>query len=269
MKAPAIPLTPRGLPEPGQQIFPTRTLDRWNKFLGVLASGAKIEDAMLQCSITRADIEGVTRGDPLEYQKWLDARKAAKRSVWNAIMIEDVMDRIAAGMFLKDAVREVAGHQDQAANFMAIVHGHPELLAQLKAAKAAGALMMEDELVRIADDDSNDVIESDRETKSGAIMTTRLPNTAAVQRSKLRVDTKRWQMGSWNEIFAERRQKTEVNVQVNYAERLEEARERAKHRGRLPTQEPVMEAEFVPVLPEDDTKWMDEAPTDPMWREEK
>lgn len=252
-------------------MFPTKTLDRWQRFLGILAAGAKIEDAMMQAAVTRADIEAVTRADPLEYQKWLDARKAGKRGKWNAIMIEDVMDRIADGKPLKRAVAEVTGNENDRGVFMAVVHSHPELLAQLKAAKAAASLVMEDQLEEIASDDEDDIIESERETKSGAVISTRIPNTAAVQRSKLQIETKRFQMSSWNKIFAEKKEQTQVNVQVNYAERLEEARERAKHRGRLPapTQPPVLEAEFEPVLPDDDTSWMDEAPKDPMWREEK
>lgn len=58
---------------------------------------------------------------------------------------------------------------------------HPEFEEQYARAKAAMLEYYADELVEIADDESND--------KSGEL---EMPNSVAVQRSRLRVDTRKW-----------------------------------------------------------------------------
>ncbi len=63
-------------------------------------------------------------------------------------------------------------------------------------------------------------------------------------------------------MFGEQKQATQVNVQVNYAEKLEEARSRAVQRS--PSQPAALSRDFVEAAFKDvdpeavDTSWLDE-----------
>lgn len=65
---------------------------------------------------------------------------------------------------------------------------HKDFLEQYETARNVQAEMMFEELLEIADDGSNDYIE--RETKDGD--TYEVLNSEHVQRSRLRVDTRKW-----------------------------------------------------------------------------
>ena len=67
---------------------------------------------------------------------------------------------------------------------------YPEFAEQLRAAQAARADLMAEEILEIADDSGNDWIE--KETKRGH--TWREPNNEAIQRSRLRVETRKYLM---------------------------------------------------------------------------
>jgi hypothetical protein len=66
---------------------------------------------------------------------------------------------------------------------------HPEFLAQYEISKAECADMYAEEIVEIADDTSNDYV--DVTDENGATGATRL-NTEHVQRSRLRIDSRKW-----------------------------------------------------------------------------
>jgi hypothetical protein len=274
MKQPAyLPVVPRDLPNPGKPSFPIKTLDRWDQFIGSVASGMKLAEAMEKHYIARDDIESVTRSDPIQFQRFMDATRAAKRRSWSVLDIQEVLDRVSSGMKVADAVAEVTGSASNYMGFLQIVNQNAELKLAYREAKEVASLGWSETLMDMANDDSDDVIESEKETKSGAVITTRLPNGAAVQRSKLQVDTQYRLMSAWHgKQFGEKKD-TQVTVNVNHAEVLEEARERARNQGRITRQEKAqaIEAEVVPVLP-DDTSWMDAEPSgsvSTIWREEK
>jgi hypothetical protein len=56
---------------------------RWDEFLGEIAAGMKLPDAMNKCHIARADIEAMCRLDDggLQRQRWLEARTGGRRSI--------------------------------------------------------------------------------------------------------------------------------------------------------------------------------------------
>jgi hypothetical protein len=244
-----------------------KTIERWDTFLGDLASGMTLVDAMKKCWISRADIETMTRLNDggLQLQRWTDARLAGKRSAWSAIQLEDFFALIASGKTVQDAHMEVKGF---AANkdIFHLLNREPEMKARYLEAKEAHMLSLGEGLLDIADDDSKDTL--DTGGKSGTI-----PNNAAVARSKLKTDTRLRVMGLYNsKLFGEKKDNVQVNVQINHAEHLEAARERAKTRGAIEPpkrQVEVIDAQFSEkaAVPADDTSWLDTA--DSTWREEK
>ena len=71
---------------------------------------------------------------------------------------------------------------------------YPEFAEQLRAAQSARAELMAEEILQIADDSGNDWIE--KKTKQGR--TWREPNNEAIQRSRLRVETRKYLIEKWS-----------------------------------------------------------------------
>jgi hypothetical protein len=252
-----VAFTPKGLPDPGPPPVPQKTLSRWDQFLGSIAIGTLLPDAMLKHYMTRADIESCIRLSHEHRQAWDDARLSAMKRGWSAFEFEDIFERIAGGMPVKAALEEVKGVGTMFSMFNRIVLADGALNEQYLNALRARSLVMQEEIIELADDKSEDTITN--QTKWGE---TTLPNNAAVNRSKLQAETRLRLMAAWNtKMFGESKQQTQVNVQVNYAEKLEEARGRALVRSAVPLpaiSRDVVEAAFTEMAAESDTSWMDE-----------
>lgn len=248
-----IPITPRDLPNPGPPPVGSKVLSRWNQFLGAIAAGELLTDSMLKYYITRGDIEACCRSDPAEYEKWNAARMASMRRVFTVMVLEEIMGQIAGGASTRVALDYVnMGHQYAA--FNKLIMGDPEMNTMFLAACKARTASMADEIVEIVDDDSNDVIPG---------LKGDIPNNAAVNRSKLRAEVRMRLMASYNKkLYGEKNNgDVQVNVQVNHAERLEEARSRRDTRGVAisPRQlQKAIDAEFADKSTED-TSWLDAA----------
>lgn len=256
-----VAATPRGLPDPGPPPVPQKTLSRWAQFLGSIAAGVLLPDAMLKHYITRADIEAAVRSSAEERQRWDEARLAALKRGWSAFDFEDVFGKIAGGDTIRAALEAVKGtmNGDMYSAFNRIIIADSVLHEMYLAALKARSLVMGEEIVMIADDDSKDMAHNEKGD---------VPNNAAVNRSKLRVETRARLMSAWNtKMFGEAKGQTQVNVQVNYAEKLEEARARATVRSSaavLPALTPAfIEAAFAEIPQDQDLSWLDEPAKDP------
>lgn len=259
-----IPLTPLALPDPGRPPVGSKTLSRWNQFLGAIAAGEGLPESMLKYFISRADIEACVRSDPIEYEKWNGARLAANRKLFTALVLEDIFGAIAGGATIKEAL--AAAGVEGAHNYRAfnkLVALDQEIHKQFLDACKARSMHMSDEVLEIADDDTNDVLSGDK----GPV-----PNNAAVNRSKLRAEMRMRLMGAYNaKLFGEKKGgDVNVAVQVNHAATLEAARSRRDTRGVKLSASRIraaIDAEvIVPEKSAEDTSWL-EAPaaTDTSW----
>jgi hypothetical protein len=249
-----VAATPRGLPDPGAPPKPVQTLTRWTQFLGSIAAGIALPDAMLKHFISRADIEACVRSSAEERTRWDEARLAALKRGWSAFDFEDIFERIAGGMPVQEAICAVRGAAAATGNaysaFNRIIIADSTLNEMYMAALKSRALVMSEQIIEIADDASNDMAHND---KGGEV-----PNNAAVNRSKLQVETRARLMGAWHtKMFGEAKQPVQVAVQINHAVRLEEARVRRDTRtvAKASIPQRVMdaafsEAEVVPEKPE-------------------
>lgn len=261
----AIPMLPRGtLPDPGQPAVPERVVRRWDQFLGAIAAGDSLQKASKTFCISEADVETMTRLNPVEERRFLEARTAARKREWSIFTFEEIFRRISEGANVKDAIKAAKG-TDEGGDFYAIINADPGLKERYEEALQCRALAMSDALEEFADDDAGDIIAGPKGD---------IPNMAAVNRSKLQVDT-RWRlMSAWHSrMFGEKGNKVDVNVTVNHAQVLEDARARAKERGegRISREEmkKAVDATFSEIPAADaDTSWMDEKPADTTWREE-
>ena len=190
-------------------------IDAWSRVLGLIADGVTPTQAIQTVGATRALIEGMLRGRPEYRRQWEDAKIAALRRNWDADTLTDICNDIAAGLSVQKAC-EARGRQ--AAMFVKIVLSDQLLREEYDAARKIRAELWADEQIEISDDAFNDM---DLTGKG---------NTAAVARSKLRVETRQHLAGKFNkEKFGDEKNKPQdinVNVNVNAAERLEQARAR-------------------------------------------
>lgn len=258
-----VAATPRGLPDPGPPPVPQKTLSRWAQFLGSIAAGVLLPDAMLKHYITRADIEAAVRSSAEERQRWDEARLAALKRGWSAFDFEDIFGKIAGGDTIRAALEAVKGtmNGDMYSAFNRIIIADSVLHEMYLAALKARSLVMAEDIVKIADDDSKDMAKNEKGD---------VPNNAAVNRSKLRVETRARLMSAWNtKMFGEGKNQVTVAVQINHAQRLEEARGRAATRTpSLPQR--VIDAAFTEVDQTEKNEWDDvpaAAPLDTQWLE--
>jgi hypothetical protein len=270
-----VPHTPIALPSPNQPPTPPgggpppKTLTRWDSFIGDIASGVKLVDAMNARFVTRADIETMCRLDDggVQRQRWHDARLSGRKREWSLFDFEDIFDRIAAGAKVDDAIMEVKGCGP--GNFYALVNADPDLRAQYRTAKESYSLIVGETLMGIAADNSNDTIDNGIKGE--------IPNMAAVTRSKLQVDTGFRYIASYNtKLFGEKKDNVNVQVNMNLGERLEAARTREKLRDTRVTpkqMEQAVDAVFSEKPESPPTEWVDEPeepkPIDTVWREEQ
>lgn len=225
---------------------------RWKHFIAILGAGATLGTSMHSAKIKRFELESDCRVDPLKLREYTAARKAGRRKYISIENIEKALINIASGMNQADACKDAGISREL---LLEIVMENEELQVQYKKALELRALGMTDDVTRIADDNSEDV---DMMGKG---------NIAAVNRSRLKVDARRWLMESWSPKMFKPQGKTDVNinVQVNHAARLEEARTRRdvgvtvlppSAQARL--EPPTEDAEFTDASEaQDDTGWLD------------
>lgn len=260
-----MPAIPRGLTQPAAPPTVQRVMSRWNLFLGEIAIGTPLQEAMLKHLVKSAEIEACIRSSPDERQRWNDARLAARKTKWSALDIEEIFAKISGGTPIHEAIRSVRPLEDTS-DFTYLCTADPELHEQYMAACRSRAVLTGEEIITIADGDGDDTLDNGK----GGLT----PHSAKVNRDKLRVDTRKALMSNWfPKLFGEKAQ-TQVNVQINnHAARLEEARARRDTRT-VKRLEPaitsgVVDAAFKDYKPEAVKEaWDDIAePVSTVWRE--
>jgi alkanesulfonate monooxygenase SsuD/methylene tetrahydromethanopterin reductase-like flavin-dependent oxidoreductase (luciferase family) len=118
-------------------------------------------------------------------------RKTGRPTKYSAARAKSICDAIASGQTAREIAATQAIHWQTVCNWR---EQYPEFAAQLKAAQAARAELMAAEILEISDDSSADWIEY--ETATGRIR--REPNHELVQRSRLRVETRKYLMEKWS-----------------------------------------------------------------------
>jgi hypothetical protein len=195
-------------------------MERWNGLLRDISKGVALEAAAPANNMTRNEINACVLSGPAEGARWFEARLAGKRARWPISDFEDIFERIAAKVPTSEAVQAVRG-TDESAEFFELIDANTELNDGFKRAQRANARAMVEGLSTVAADTSRDTIPG---PKGGEI-----PNMAAVSRSKLRVEHGQWVAAAHlPEVYGEQKPQTQVNVQINLAERLEEAQTRLR-----------------------------------------
>jgi hypothetical protein len=231
-------------PKHGVTSLPMPVTDvQWQQMLGLVATGTRSEDAMFELGIDPVALEGWLRSDPVKLRAWREAFIVAERRGWPYETLVAICNHLAEGMTLKAAC---AAESRNRLSFLTIMRRDPALKTMYDEARQIAAEIEADDLRAIADETSRDILDDGKGGERG--------NTAAVARSKLRVDTRLRLMGSFNrDRFAEKRdpaQAASVTVNINAADRLESARQRARQ-----AREPVIVEAQAVTISEDD-EWL-------------
>jgi hypothetical protein len=209
---------------------------RFSSLLQRIAKGEKLEDAMLECRVTRADLDAAVL-NPVESQRFQEARLAAVRRGWPILHIEEVCRCIASGSEVTQALIEVRGFED--VSFLELVAADPDVHSRFTKAQEIKSYRDAEKLLQISNDDTKDTLD----TVKGPI-----PNMAAVNRSRLKWEALKFNMAAYNPMWGEKKSGVQVNVQVtNHAEVLEAARSRDRLRDKAPTRitQRVIDAAFT------------------------
>ncbi len=254
-----LPLLPRSIPDPEHSPLQAKTMTRWALFVGAVAAGEGIPASKLKYLITNGDIEAVTRADPTERQRFNEAVIAGRKSKLNILEIQEFCGRIAEGKTIDEAQMEVWGTIDS--RLVEVIHMDEGLHAQYLRALESRSHVIFEPLLKVVADKSRDVLDNG---KGGEI-----PNMAAVSRDKLIAETLIKVAGIYNrKDYGEQKQQTNVQVNLNYAERLEGARHRDKHRENRVTPKQMQSAVDAVFSEKTAEEWVDDKPTDTVWREE-
>jgi hypothetical protein len=199
----------------------------WSALIGMVATGVKMKDAAQKLGIRNCALEGALKTDKKRAEQWEEARLLALRQIWDIESMEAALASIASGSTVKQACAAVgmAGHEN---SFYSLVLKDPVIKTLYEEARLIQAEKMAiDDLIEISDDTSQD------ETWDGK------SNSAAVNRSRLQVDSRKWIASKMHyRRFGDKiQQDVEVNMVIDHAARLDAARKRkeAMHANRSNT----------------------------------
>jgi len=188
----------------------------WTRLIGIVAGGVRTPEAAKSLGISAMALEGTLRTDSKRKDQWDEARTTALRQIWDQDSVEDALASIASGSTVRQAV-EIAGKKGKENQFYNLVLKDPVIKTLYEEARMIQAEKMAiDDLIEISDDSSQD------ETWDGK------SNSAAVNRSRLKVDSRKWIASKMHyKRFGDKiQQDIDMNVTVDHAARLEAARKR-------------------------------------------
>lgn len=190
--------------------------EQWTRLIGLVADRLPKTEALKISGITRYALEGAIRTDVKKREQWQEAKLSALRARWDVETLEVIMTAIAMGGTVKSACTEVF-REDDIHSLYSLLLQDPIIRELYDDARIIQAEKMAiDDLIEISDETEKD------ETWDGKA------NSAAVNRSRLMVDTRKWIAAKLHyKRFGDKvQQDVNANVVIDHAARLEAARKR-------------------------------------------
>ena len=152
------------------------------------------------------------------------AKPTGRHSEFTPETVETICSRLAAGETLRQICKDE--NLPAASTVVEWCDAHPEFAERYARARSKGLDAIADEIIEIADASSSDYIE----TENGPRL-----NAEHVQRSKLRVDSRRWLLSKLRPDKYGDRTAVDVSGSLNFGAAVELVRERRIQRlGRKP-----------------------------------
>lgn len=147
---------------------------------------------------------------------WLQPAKLAPGDFYPEWVWEHILERLMAGETLTSVCKDPAMPEYQP--MLRWIHAEEDRKARYHDARAVGASLIEDQMLAIADGSDNEMED--------------------VQRSTLRISTRKWLLGVWDRKRYGETKQVDHNVTLDLSQAIEQANERINGR-----QEKVIEAE--------------------------
>lgn len=209
------------------------TADRWTRFLELTCAGCKRKEAEEGARITSYAVQTYLIKQSGAKDQYEQAKLDWIRKDMDYEVIDQICEKVAGGALMKVACEEAFITTYQ---FYRWILKDPVVKEMYDEARTIQAEAMMDDMMEVADDDTNDTFEDD----DGVMR----PNNAAVTRARIRLEQRRWQVAKMvprrfsEKTFAE----VDQNVNINQSDRLDAARRRIeefnKTRGKKP---PIVE----------------------------
>jgi len=204
------------------------TTEKWRRFIDHVAnSGYRINEALKACDISRETYNTHVLTDQNKRDQVSDAKVTWSRRFWDEDVLDNVYMSVASGATVRASVLEHASpllETDPIRSFYALRTHDVEVASSLKAARHIAMESYADETMKIADDATDDVIQS-TDKHGNAI---EISNPSAVRRAEVRIRTRQWMMSKiYSDLYGDK-PLVEVtnNLQVNHIEQLDGARRR-------------------------------------------
>lgn len=220
----ASSFSPRAkLTDPNSIVYQNVTRGMWDKLCQLTMEGVKLEPALQTCKIRPTVYRAIMRDDIASRDQLQNARHDWDNRNWPEDLIERICVGVATGVKLVDIANDELFEVETFHSLRMRDDYVDEMYMKARRILAEGMI---DDLIEISDDDSNDMA---MDAKGGD-----KPNTAAVQRARLKTDNRKWLAGKLlKDIYGEHQViDAKVDLIVDHAARLEEARNRkeAGHR---------------------------------------
>jgi hypothetical protein len=193
------------------------TPTRWTQFLQLIAAGCKRGEAEKTIGLSSYVVQVYL----IEVAKAKDEYAAAQlewvRREMDPVAIDGILERIAEGVTVKKAAEEFFLSSSK---FHSWVMKDPLIAERYDEARKIQAEVMLDDMLEIADDGANDTyVDSKGNTRT---------DYDVVQRSKLRIEQRRWQGSKVNpDRFGDKvKVDQKIETTVNHVEALDSARRR-------------------------------------------
>lgn len=195
---------------------PQITPNQWGKFLDLVTQGVNTGPALEQVSIPKYHFDRAVRLEPKLFQQWMDARSASQWAHWDQDVLDDILAKIMDGTSTKDAC---AAHEKTPSELYRLAMVDPVVKQQYDDARKIQAEAMLDDIQVAAEDATNDF------TVEGK------GNAAAVNRSRLIVETMQYRMEKMHAMRFGPQRKVEHTgtVNVDHVHLLEEGRRRVEN----------------------------------------
>lgn len=192
---------------------------KWRKLIGLISEGVGTLEAIEQTGVLKFALEGKIRTDEKAKSEWEDAKTAALWRNWDLETLENILAHVASGGSVRAGLNKYAIEEFKSAEiqFYKLLLRDAHFKEMYDEARMVQAEKMAiDDLLEISDNDDNDLTVDGR------------PNSAAVNRSRLKVQSRQWIAARLHYKRFGEKQQVDLNAHiiVDHAARLEEARRR-------------------------------------------
>lgn len=207
------------------------TSDRWTRFLELTCAGCKRAEAEKGARLTSYAVQTYLIKQSGAKDQYDQAKLDWLRRDMDYAVIEEICEKVAGGVLMKIACKEAF---IETYTFYRWILRDPIVKEMYDEARVIQSEAMMDDMMEVADDTSNDIIETPDGDR---------PNNAAVTRSRIMLEQRRWQVSKMvprrfsEKTFAE----VESNVNINQSDRLDAARRRIEEFNKARGVKPVVE----------------------------